>query len=123
MLSRHPRDAATPTRPHIPLQMNITIWLFCPAMQRRHSDPDSADFFAHQMVNNICATLAALNALGNCPLPSTATPNFTQFVSFAGPLDAASPGYVVTNADWLLAAHTTLSTPGNDQARWTRAGS
>ncbi|KZP12384.1 cysteine proteinase [Athelia psychrophila] len=74
-------------------------------------DPDFAGFFAHQTVNNACATLAVLNALGNLPLPSTATPDFAQLMSFAEPLDPASRGYVVTSADWLRAAHNALSPP------------
>ncbi|KAF7981987.1 hypothetical protein HWV62_30815 [Athelia sp. TMB] len=74
-------------------------------------DPGFGGFFAHQTVNNACATLAVLNALGNLPLPPTATPEFAQMMSFAGPLDPASRGYIVTSADWLRAAHNALSPP------------
>lgn len=62
-------------------------------------------------MNNACATLAVLNALGNLPLPASASADFGQLMSFAGPLDPTSRGWVITSADWLRAAHNALSPP------------
>jgi ubiquitin carboxyl-terminal hydrolase L5 len=85
-------------------------------------DPHFPGFFAHQTVNNACATLAVLNALGNIPsssLPAssfaTKPPNkseeYTALMTFAGPLDPTSRGLVITSADWLREAHNALSPP------------
>lgn len=85
-------------------------------------DPYFPGFFAHQTVNNACATLAVLNALGNIPPPSsssshspsstkTKTEEYNALMSFAAPLDPTSRGLVITSADWLREAHNALSPP------------
>jgi len=83
-------------------------------------DPSFPGFFAHQTVNNACATLAVLNALGNIPIPpspkaSTATPNkseeYATLMSFASTLDPTSRGIVITASHWLREAHNSLSPP------------
>ncbi|EIM80015.1 uncharacterized protein STEHIDRAFT_106024 [Stereum hirsutum FP-91666 SS1] len=82
-------------------------------------DPDFPGFFAHQVVNNACATLAVLNALGNItPLPSTSTnraPGSTSqledLFAFTTGMDPQTRGLAVTSADWLREAHNALSPP------------
>jgi ubiquitin carboxyl-terminal hydrolase L5 len=78
--------------------------------------PDFQGFFAHQVVNNACATVAVINALGNLPsiLPqsSSAEPtNLQNLISFAQHLDPTSRGLALTNSDWLREAHNSLSPP------------
>lgn len=73
-------------------------------------DLDFAGFFAHQVVNNACATLAVMNALGNVPnLPSG--PQLRELISFANELDPQTRGLVITSSDWLREAHNALSPP------------
>lgn len=73
-------------------------------------DPDFPGFFAQQVVNNACATLAVLNALGNIPsLPSG--PQLQELLSFTTGMDSQTRGLVVTSADWLREAHNALSPP------------
>jgi hypothetical protein len=79
-------------------------------------DPHFPGFFAHQTVNNACATLAVLNALGNIPVTSSSmtknkSEEYNALMSFAGPLDPTSRGLVITSADWLREAHNALSPP------------
>ena len=83
-------------------------------------DPDFPGFFAQQVVNNACATLAVLNALGNIhPLPSnhpaTSTPGATSplqdLFAFTTGMDPQTRGLAVTSADWLREAHNALSPP------------
>jgi ubiquitin carboxyl-terminal hydrolase L5 len=83
-------------------------------------DPTFPGFFAHQTVNNACATLAVLNALGNIPLPpsqnsptapATKNEEYTALMSFASTLDPTSRGIVITTSDWLREAHNSLSPP------------
>ncbi|KAF5326613.1 hypothetical protein D9611_000080 [Ephemerocybe angulata] len=73
-------------------------------------DPDFQGFFAHQVVNNACATLAVLNALGNIPSLPTG-PQLGELVSFSTGMDPQTRGLVITSADWLREAHNTLSPP------------
>ena len=77
------------------------------------SDPDFGGFFAHQTVNNACATLAVLNALGNLPNVTKVSTNeeYKNLMGFAGDLDPQSRGMVITSADWLREAHNSLSPP------------
>ena len=77
------------------------------------ADPDFGGFFAHQTVNNACATLAVLNALGNLPNVTKASTNeeYKNLMGFAGDLDPQSRGIVITSADWLREAHNSLSPP------------
>ncbi|KAH6914217.1 ubiquitin-specific protease [Coprinopsis sp. MPI-PUGE-AT-0042] len=73
-------------------------------------DPDFPGFFAQQVVNNACATLAVLNALGNIPsLPSG--PQLQELLSFTTGMDSQTRGLVITSADWLREAHNALSPP------------
>ncbi|KAF9453928.1 hypothetical protein P691DRAFT_657230 [Macrolepiota fuliginosa MF-IS2] len=73
-------------------------------------DRDFSGFFAHQVVNNACATLAVMNALGNIPdLPSG--PQLRELVSFASELDPQTRGLAITSSDWLREAHNALSPP------------
>ena len=76
-------------------------------------DPEFGGFFAHQTVNNACATLAVLNALGNLPNVTKASTNeeYKNLMGFAGDLDPQSRGLVITSADWLREAHNSLSPP------------
>jgi ubiquitin carboxyl-terminal hydrolase L5 len=85
-----------------------------------YPDPDFPGFFAHQTVNNACATLAVFNALGNIhpstsppwtPNPKSKNQEYTSLMSFAAPLDPTSRGLVLTSADWLREAHNALSPP------------
>ncbi|KDQ49378.1 hypothetical protein JAAARDRAFT_42945 [Jaapia argillacea MUCL 33604] len=73
-------------------------------------DPDFPGFFAHQTVNNACATLAVVNALGNIPSLQTG-PQFAQLLNFTQGLDPQMRGIVITSSDWLREAHNSLSPP------------
>ncbi|PCH43553.1 cysteine proteinase [Wolfiporia cocos MD-104 SS10] len=73
-------------------------------------DPDFPGFFAHQVVNNACATLAVMNAIGNIPgLPMGA--QLTDLINFTTGMDAQTRGMVLTSSDWLREAHNALSPP------------
>jgi ubiquitin carboxyl-terminal hydrolase L5 len=78
-------------------------------------DPEFPGFFANQVVNNACATLAVLNALGNIPeLPSTfqgSESPLQELISFTTGMDPADRGYAVVSVDWLREAHNSLSPP------------
>ncbi|KAH9986748.1 ubiquitin-specific protease [Russula compacta] len=67
-------------------------------------------FFAHQVVQNACATLAVLNALGNIP-GLAAGSELQELLSFTAGMDPQTRGLAVTSADWLRAAHNALSPP------------
>ncbi|KAJ2931306.1 hypothetical protein H1R20_g5843, partial [Candolleomyces eurysporus] len=54
-------------------------------------DPEFAGFFAHQVVNNACATLAVLNALGNIPSLPTG-PQLGELLSFTTGMDPQTRG-------------------------------
>lgn len=73
-------------------------------------DTDFPGFFAHQVVNNACATLAVLNALGNIPSLPTG-PQLAELNSFTAGMDPQTRGMVITSADWLREAHNALSPP------------
>lgn len=74
------------------------------------SDADFPGFFAHQVVNNACATLAVINAVGNIPAIAKG-PNLSEMLAFSSGMDPQTTGIVVTNADWLREAHNSLSPP------------
>ncbi|KAG8213553.1 hypothetical protein J3R82DRAFT_10206 [Butyriboletus roseoflavus] len=75
-------------------------------------DTDFPGFFAQQTVNNACATLAVINALGNIPsLPSG--PQLANLLSFTTGMDPQTCGMAVTSADWLREAHNALSPPSS----------
>ncbi|KAH9485199.1 Ubiquitin carboxyl-terminal hydrolase 2 [Psilocybe cubensis] len=73
-------------------------------------DPDFAGFFAHQVVNNACATLAVLNALGNIPSLQSG-PQLAELLQFTAGMDPQTRGLVITSADWLREMHNALSPP------------
>jgi ubiquitin carboxyl-terminal hydrolase L5 len=73
-------------------------------------DPAFPGFFAHQVVNNACATIAVLNALGNIS-SLTAGQKLQEMFSFTQEMDAQTRGLVVTSADWLREAHNALTPP------------
>jgi len=73
-------------------------------------DPEFSGFFAHQVVNNACATLAVLNALGNIPSLTTGS-QLAELNSFTTGMDPQTRGFVITSADWLREAHNALSPP------------
>ncbi|KAJ7072555.1 ubiquitin carboxyl-terminal hydrolase [Mycena amicta] len=81
-----------------------------PTANQGEFDHDFAGFFAHQVVNNACATLAVLNALGNIPSLTTG-PQLGELLSFTTGMDAQTRGLVITSADWLREAHNSLSPP------------
>ncbi|PPQ77215.1 hypothetical protein CVT25_011061 [Psilocybe cyanescens] len=73
-------------------------------------DPEFPGFFAHQVVNNACATLAVLNALGNIPSLHSG-PQLTELLQFTSDMDPQTRGLVITSADWLREMHNALSPP------------
>lgn len=73
-------------------------------------DPEFPGFFAHQTVNNACATLAVMNAIGNIPsLPMNE--NLSDLLNFTTGMDPQLRGMTVTSSDWLREAHNALSPP------------
>ncbi|GBE81472.1 hypothetical protein BKA93DRAFT_765183 [Sparassis latifolia] len=73
-------------------------------------DTDFPGFFAHQVVNNACATLAVMNAIGNIPgLPMST--QLTDLIGFTTGMDAQTRGMAITSSDWLREAHNALSPP------------
>lgn len=100
-----------------PLRAFIFLFKWLPTSQNESApqsggeyDADFPGFFAHQVVNNACATLAVLNALGNIP-SLTAGAQLTELLSFSAGLDAQTRGLVITSSDWLREAHNALSPP------------
>ncbi|KAF7315253.1 Ubiquitin carboxyl-terminal hydrolase [Mycena indigotica] len=81
-----------------------------PTSAQGEFDRDFAGFFAHQVVNNACATLAVMNALGNIPSLTTG-PQLGELMSFTTGMDPQTRGIVLTSADWLREAHNSLSPP------------
>lgn len=75
-------------------------------------DPEFPGFFAHQVVNNACATLAVLNAIGNIPDLKMGT-ELTDLVAFTTGMDPQTRGMAITSADWLREAHNALSPPSS----------
>ncbi|XP_006460907.1 hypothetical protein AGABI2DRAFT_68834 [Agaricus bisporus var. bisporus H97] len=83
-----------------------------PGSSNGEYDPDFPGFFAHQVVNNACATLAVMNALGNIPnLPSGS--RLQELITFANELDPQTRGLAITGSDWLREAHNALSPPNS----------
>ena len=73
-------------------------------------DSDFPGFFAHQVVNNACATLAVLNALGNIPSLKSGQP-LGELFNFTQGMDPQTRGLVITSADWLREHHNSLTPP------------
>ena len=96
-----------------PLPALIFLFKWIPSSSESTSgtnDPDFPGFFAHQVVNNACATLAVLNALGNIPSLKTGA-QLTDLMQFTAGMDPQTRGLVVTSADWLREMHNALSPP------------
>ena len=81
-----------------------------PSNRTGEYDPDFPGFFAHQTVNNACATLAVINALGNIP-SLTCGAQLSDLMSFTAGMDPQTCGMAVTSADWLRESHNALSPP------------
>ncbi|KAG9316196.1 hypothetical protein JVU11DRAFT_2221 [Chiua virens] len=100
-----------------PLHALIFLFKWLPSSSEPSSsegqyDTDFPGFFAQQTVNNACATLAVINALGNIPsLPSG--PQLADLMSFTAGMDPQTCGMAVTSADWLREAHNALSPPSS----------
>lgn len=75
-------------------------------------DRDFPGFFAHQVVNNACATLAVLNAIGNLPGLEMG-PQLKEMMEFSAGMDPQTTGMVITSSDWLREAHNALSPPSS----------
>ncbi|KAH9847190.1 ubiquitin-specific protease [Lenzites betulinus] len=73
-------------------------------------DPEFPGFFAHQVVNNACATLAVMNAIGNIPGLKMG-PQLEELLSFTAGMDPQTSGMAITSSDWLREAHNALSPP------------
>ncbi|KAI0675081.1 ubiquitin-specific protease [Trametes maxima] len=73
-------------------------------------DADFPGFFAHQVVNNACATLAVMNAIGNIPGLKMG-PQLAELLSFTAGMDPQTSGMAITSSDWLREAHNALSPP------------
>ncbi|KAF9506568.1 hypothetical protein BS47DRAFT_1374079 [Hydnum rufescens UP504] len=73
-------------------------------------DDDFPGFFANQVVNNACATIAVLN--GICNIPSLRVgAELEQFREFASALDPQMRGEVITSNAFFRATHNSLSPP------------
>ncbi|KAI0344532.1 ubiquitin-specific protease [Trametopsis cervina] len=100
---------------HKPIQAFIFLFQWVPTHSATVSgqyDHDFPGFFAHQVVNNACATLAVLNAIGNIPDLPMAT-DLADLISFSSGMDPQSRGLVMTSSDWLREAHNALSPPAS----------
>ena len=73
-------------------------------------DPDFPGFFAHQVVNNACATLAVMNAIANVPGLQMGA-QLSELLSFTAGMDPQTSGMAITSSDWLREAHNALSPP------------
>ncbi|KDR75309.1 hypothetical protein GALMADRAFT_123102 [Galerina marginata CBS 339.88] len=98
-----------------PLHALIFLFKWIPttsdsAAPQSTDDPDFHGFFAHQVVNNACATLAVLNALGNIPSLQSG-PQLAELLQFTAGMDPQTRGLVITSADWLREIHNALSPP------------
>lgn len=98
-----------------PLHALIFLFKWLPSSNEPSSsagepDPHFPGFFAHQVVNNACATLAVLNALGNIPSLPTGS-QLADLNNFTTGMDPQTRGMVITSADWLREAHNSLSPP------------
>jgi ubiquitin carboxyl-terminal hydrolase L5 len=99
-----------------PLRALIFLFKWIPTLSQHAplhggtEDPDFPGFFAHQVVNNACATLAVLNALGNIPSLDCG-PQLADLLQFTSEMDSQTRGLVVTGSDWLREIHNSLSPP------------
>lgn len=100
-----------------PLHALIFLFKWMPSssdsVTPRHAgtdDPNFPGFFAHQVVNNACATLAVLNALGNITSLKSGS-QLSELLQFTVHMDPQTRGLVLTSADWLREIHNSLSPP------------
>lgn len=68
-------------------------------------------FFAHQVVNNSCATHALLSILLNCDNSIDIGPTLLRLKGFSSALDPESKGYAIGNMPELAAAHNNHARP------------
>ncbi|RPD78336.1 hypothetical protein L226DRAFT_558309 [Lentinus tigrinus ALCF2SS1-7] len=73
-------------------------------------DPEFPGFFAHQVVNNACATLAVMNSIANIPGLQMGA-QLSELFSFTQGMDPQTCGMALTSSDWLREAHNALSPP------------
>ena len=73
-------------------------------------DDDFPGFFAHQVVNNACATLAVMNALCNIPTLQKG-PQLQDLLSFTSGMDPQTSGLAITSSDFFREVHNALSPP------------
>ena len=73
-------------------------------------DRDFPGFFAHQVVNNACATLAVMNAIANIPGLHMGA-QLSELFAFTQGMDPQTSGMAITSSDWLREAHNALSPP------------
>ena len=100
---------------HQPIHAFIFLFKWTPTQSESMAgqyDPEFPGFFAHQVVNNACATLAVLNAIGNIPDLKMGT-ELTDLVAFTSGMDPQTRGMAITSADWLREAHNALSPPSS----------
>ncbi|KAF7298127.1 Ubiquitin carboxyl-terminal hydrolase [Mycena chlorophos] len=95
--------------------LHALIFLFkwvggAPTAMQGEYDRDFPGFFAHQVVNNACATIAVLNGIANIP-SLKAGPQLSEMLSFTTGMDPQTRGLVITSSDWLREAHNSLSPP------------
>ncbi|KAJ3534434.1 hypothetical protein NM688_g7139 [Phlebia brevispora] len=100
---------------HQPINAFIFLFKWIPTHQESMAgsyDQEFPGFFAHQVVNNACATLAVLNAIGNIPGLQMGT-QLTDLIAFTTGMDPQTRGMAITSADWLREAHNALSPPSS----------
>lgn len=73
-------------------------------------DPAFPGFFAHQVVQNACASLAVLNALLNIP-GLMAGAQLEDLRSFTTGMDPQTRGMAIVSSEFLREAHNALSPP------------
>ncbi|EJU04119.1 hypothetical protein DACRYDRAFT_20752 [Dacryopinax primogenitus] len=69
-------------------------------------------FFAHQVVNDACATIAVLNGVFNIPSVPMG-PDLSQLREFSAGMDPLMSGYSITNSAAIRNAHNALSSSAN----------
>jgi len=75
-------------------------------------DESFPGFFANQVVNNACATIAVLNGVCNIPTVTMGT-ELSDIISFSAGMDPQTLGEVVTSSHFLRTAHNSLSPPSS----------
>jgi len=73
-------------------------------------DDDFSGFFANQVVNNACATIAVMNGICNIDGIKVGK-ELEQLKEFAGALDSKTRGEVITSDNFFRSAHNSLSPP------------